>query len=37
MHDLEEVRNCLDVWDVLQGDTELVADVLIARNLWYAI
>jgi len=26
----------LDVWDVLQGHTELGADVLLDRNLWRA-
>jgi dihydropteroate synthase len=34
VHDIEEVRNFLDVWDVLQGHTELGADVLLDRNLW---
>jgi dihydropteroate synthase len=36
VHDIEEVRNFLDVWDVLQGHTELGADVLLDRNLWRA-
>jgi dihydropteroate synthase len=34
VHDVEEVRNFLDVWDVLQGHRELGADVLLDRNLW---
>jgi dihydropteroate synthase len=36
VHDIEEVRNFLDVWDVLQGHRELGADVLLDRNLWRA-
>lgn len=36
VHDIEEVRNFLDVWDVLQGHTELGAEVLLDRNLWRA-
>lgn len=34
VHDVEEVRNFLDVWDVLQGHRELGADVLLDRDLW---
>jgi dihydropteroate synthase len=34
VHDIEEVRNFLDVWDVLQGHRELGADVLLDRTLW---
>lgn len=36
VHDIEEVRNFLDVWDVLQGHRELGADVLLDRDLWRA-
>ena len=36
VHDIEEVRNFLDVWDVLQGHTELGAEVLLDRALWRA-
>lgn len=36
VHDIEEVRNFLDVWDVLQGHQELGADVLLDRGLWRA-
>lgn len=36
VHDIEEVRNFLDVWEVLQGHTELGADVLLDRSLWRA-
>jgi dihydropteroate synthase len=36
VHDIEEVRNFLDVWDVLQGHTELGADVLLDKTLWRA-
>ena len=36
VHDIEEVRNFLDVWDVLQGHTELGSDVLLDRSLWRA-
>jgi dihydropteroate synthase len=34
VHDIQEVRNFIDVWDVLQGDQELGAEVLLDRNLW---
>lgn len=36
VHDVEEVRNFLDVWDVLQGHRELGAEVLLDRDLWRA-
>lgn len=36
VHDIEEVRNFLDVWDVLQGHQDLGAEVLLDRNLWRA-
>jgi dihydropteroate synthase len=36
VHDIEEVRNFLDVWDVLQGHSELGADVLLDKTLWRA-
>ena len=36
VHDIEEVRNFLDVWDVLQGHQELGAEVLLDRDLWRA-
>jgi dihydropteroate synthase len=36
VHDIEEVRNFLDVWDVLQGHRELGADVLLDHTLWRA-
>lgn len=34
VHDIEEVRNFLDVWDVLQGHRELSSDTLLDRSLW---
>ena len=34
VHDIEDVRNFLDVWDVLQGHKELGAEVLLDRELW---
>lgn len=34
VHDIQEVRNFLDVWDVLQGHRELRSDVLLDRSLW---
>jgi dihydropteroate synthase len=34
VHDIQEVRNFIDVWDVLQGHQELGAEVLLDRNLW---
>ena len=34
VHDIEEVRNFLDVWEVLQGHFELGAEVLLDRSLW---
>lgn len=36
VHDVEDVRNFLDVWDVLQGNRELGAEVLLDRELWRA-
>lgn len=36
VHDIEEVRNFLDVWDVLQGHRELSSDALLDRSLWRA-
>jgi hypothetical protein len=36
VHDIEDVRNFLDVWDVLQGHQDLGADVLLDRDLWRA-
>ena len=36
VHDIQEVRNFIDVWDVLQGHQELGADVLLDRTLWRA-
>lgn len=36
VHDIEDVRNFLDVWDVLQGHKDLGADVLLDRDLWRA-
>lgn len=36
VHDIEEVRNFIDVWDVLQGHSELGAEVLLDRSLWRA-
>jgi hypothetical protein len=36
VHDIEEVRNFLDVWDVLQRHAELGSDVLLDRSLWRA-
>jgi dihydropteroate synthase len=34
VHDIQEVRNFIDVWDVLQGHQELGAEVLLDRTLW---
>jgi dihydropteroate synthase len=36
VHDIQEVRNFVDVWDVLQGHQELGAEVLLDRTLWRA-
>jgi dihydropteroate synthase len=36
VHDIQEVRNFIDVWDVLQGHQVLGAEVLLDRNLWRA-
>lgn len=36
VHDIREVRNFLDVWDVLQGHRSLDADALLDRSLWRA-
>jgi dihydropteroate synthase len=34
VHDIQEVRNFIAVWDVLQGHQELGAEVLLDRSLW---
>jgi dihydropteroate synthase len=34
VHDIQEVRNFLDVWDVLQGHREIAADALLDRSIW---
>ncbi len=34
VHDIQEVRNFLDVWDVLQGHHEIAGDALLDRSLW---
>ena len=36
VHDIQEVRNFLDVWDVLQGETELDPARLLDPSLWRA-
>ena len=36
VHDIRDVRNFLDVWDVLQGHRELAADALLDPSLWRA-
>ena len=36
VHDIQEVRNFLDVWDVLQGETELDPAKLLDPALWRA-
>jgi dihydropteroate synthase len=36
VHDIQEVRNFIDVWDVLQDHQELGAEVLLDRSLWRA-
>ncbi len=36
VHDIADVRNFLDVWDVLQGHRELAADALLDPSLWRA-
>ena len=36
VHDIGEVRNFIDVWDVLQGHADLGAEVLLDRGLWRA-
>jgi dihydropteroate synthase len=36
VHDIQEVRNFIDVWDVLQGHQELGSEVLLDRALWRA-
>lgn len=36
VHDIQEVRNFIDVWDVLQGHQELGSEVLLDRDLWRA-
>jgi dihydropteroate synthase len=34
VHDIEDVRNFLHVWDVLQGHSQLGAEVLLDKSLW---
>ena len=36
VHDIQDVRNFLDVWDVLQGETELDPERLLDPSLWRA-
>ena len=36
VHDIQDVRNFLDVWDVLQGEVELDPARLLDRALWRA-
>ena len=36
VHDIQDVRNFLDVWDVLQGETELDPEKLLDPALWRA-
>ena len=36
VHDIQDVRNFLDVWNVLQGHAELSPDALLDRALWRA-
>jgi dihydropteroate synthase len=36
VHDIQEVRNFIDVWDVLQGHQDLGSEVLLDRSLWRA-
>lgn len=36
VHDIHEVRDFLDVWDVLQGHREIEKDALLDRRLWRA-
>ncbi len=36
VHDIREVRDFLDVWDVLQGHREIEKDALLDRSLWRA-
>ena len=36
VHDVQDVRNFLDVWDVLQGETELDPAKLLDPALWRA-
>ncbi len=36
VHDVQDVRNFLDVWDVLQDHRELGAEVLLDSTLWRA-
>lgn len=37
VHDVREVRDFLDVWDVLQGVRELADDTLLDRSLWRTV
>jgi hypothetical protein len=34
VHDIQAVRNFIDVWDVLQGHQDLGSEVLLDRSLW---
>jgi dihydropteroate synthase len=36
VHDIREVRDFLDAWDVLQGHREIEKDALLDRSLWRA-
>ena len=36
VHDIRDVRNFLDVWDMLQGETELDPEKLLDPSLWRA-
>ena len=36
VHDIQDVRNFLDVWDILQGETELDPEKLLDPSLWRA-
>lgn len=36
VHDIADVRNFLDVWDVLQGHKDISSDALLDRSLWRA-
>lgn len=36
VHDIQEVHNFLDVWDILQGETDLDPEKLLDPSLWRA-